>query len=114
MKPEQLPFLPPEIEHVWNRYIAISNRRQNGMERNAISIEAVAAYYRRRLIDLSVWEFDLVCALDDAVMGVWANAKPPRAADEPVDVPVDNPKGIGALLRNIAARKTRKPEKGAE
>jgi hypothetical protein len=75
---------------------------------NPISVEAIDAFCRRFLVDMSVWEAELLCRLDDTVLAVWAGSVKRPAPDHnapPEPIPASHPRGIKALLQGLAVRR---------
>jgi hypothetical protein len=85
----------------------LSRRRQSGMAANPLSCLEIETFARRRHIELSTWEFDLICRLDDAVLAVWRGdgpkSRPAAKAATPNAIPVTDTGGIRGLFRGIAA-----------
>lgn len=79
------------------------------MAPNPISHQEIEAFSRLRRIDLTAWEVDLLCRMDDAVLTAWSGDRPkpkPKTPEAgPVDIPVSNPSGIAGMLRGIAVKK---------
>lgn len=79
------------------------------MVANPLTYLELEAFERKNLVRFSAWEADLIMRLDDAVMGVWAEAasKPSgsKAKDEPELIPADNIKGLKAMFRGLAVKK---------
>lgn len=71
------------------------------MAANPITEEALEAYCRRRLVDLSVWEGDLLIRLDDAVLAIWAQqAKAPAKGQEMTEeIPVTDTAGVRGIFQ---------------
>jgi hypothetical protein len=88
-------------------FLKLSSRRTAGMAANPITFADIEAFQRLTLTDLSAWEVDVICQLDDAVMSAWAGevkkAKP--KADAPAAIPVGDTKSMKAMFRGLAARK---------
>lgn len=91
-------------------------RRQSGMGVNPLSDLELEAFDRRTCAELSAWEKDLIMRLDDAVIAAvrgdapTAPAKKPDGEPaDPIEVTPDNPQGVAAMFRGIAARKAKAP-----
>jgi len=62
---EQLPF---ELAHVWQFFVQMNGKRQNGMAVNTLSGMDILAWQLRHRIRLSAFEEDLIDRLDGAYM----------------------------------------------
>ena len=72
------------------------------MAANALTHLEIEAFCRLRHVRLSAWEVGVLCRVDDAVLGVWAEE---HGKAKPADGEAKDPKGIKALFRRIGARK---------
>jgi hypothetical protein len=108
-----MPEAPDDLQYLWEHFVRLSGRRQNGMAANPITYQEVEAYERKALVRLSAWETDLLMRLDAAVLAVWAgNRNPAARPDEPNEpIPAENVKGLKALFRGLAIRKASKAAK---
>lgn len=106
-KPDPLPPFPEELRPVWQRFLRLSRRRQAGMAANPLTFTEIEAFARLSRIELSAWEADLYCRLDDATLAAWRESAPSGNADEPSEVeaiPVTDTKRLRDMLRGTAAR----------
>lgn len=80
------------------------------MDINALTWTELDAFCRRSLVEMSVWEADLVMRLDDAVLAALrGTTKPgPKPTDPPEPIPADNVDGVKALFRGLAVKKAAK------
>lgn len=88
------------------------------MAANPITDEGLEAFCRRRLLDLSWWQKDLLFRLDDAALSAWAGDRKAarQARDEPTidadkQIAVGDAKGLKAMLGSFAKRRNRAPPK---
>lgn len=61
----QLPF---ELAHVWQFFVQMNRKRQNGMTVNPLSSLDILAWQLRYRIRLTVWEEELLDQLDAAYL----------------------------------------------
>ena len=107
-RPDPLPPFPEELEALWGVFLALSSRRTAGMAANPITFADIEAFQRLTLTDLSAWEVDVICQLDNAVLSAWAGeVKKARPAAEPAkaEIPINDTKSMKALFRGLATRK---------
>jgi hypothetical protein len=102
-----LPPVPLETEHLWDLFKGLCRRRQIGMDANPLSPSDIDAYARRMSVDLTPFEFETLCELDDAVLA--AVATKPGALTSTISI--DDPAGVRAVLQGLGAkpRKASKP-----
>lgn len=60
------PQLPFELAHVWQLFVQMSRKRQNGMAVNPLSSLDILAWQLRHRIRLTAWEEELLDQLDAA------------------------------------------------
>lgn len=77
------------------------------MAANPITFHDIEAYCRLTLTELSAWEVDVLCRVDDAVLAARAETERRKNArsEETAEIPVSDVKGVRSLFRGIATRK---------
>lgn len=78
------------------------------MALNPIPYGEIEAYARLMLVEMTAWQVGLIRRLDRAVLNVvnGQSTKPaPKPSDPPEAIPMDNPAGLKALFRGLAAKK---------
>lgn len=87
--------------------MVLDSRRQIGIAACPISEMQIEAFARLSGVVITPLDFELICRVDDAVMG---GATKPAA--NPDAVPVSDGAGAAALMRGMGAKKTRKKPNG--
>lgn len=64
----ETPTLPVELEYLWELYLRMSRRRQNGMGMNPLSSTEVLAWLARRRRRLDPFEHDILDQIDDVYL----------------------------------------------
>jgi len=65
-----MPELPEELEHIWNWFQKLHRRRQYGFGANPLASSEIAAWASLSGWELSAFEFDALCRVDDAVLPI--------------------------------------------
>lgn len=76
------------------------------MASNPLTYSEIEAFARLSRIELTAWEADLYCRLDDAVLAAWADETQTSnpAEEEPSAIPVSDVASLKAMLKGTAAR----------
>lgn len=77
------------------------------MQSNPLTFAEIEAFARLSRIELSAWEADLYCRLDDAVLAAWRGETPanePKPVDPEEGIPVADTPRLREMLKATAAR----------
>lgn len=64
----EAPALPVEFAYLWDMFLAMNRKRQNGMAVNPLSDSEILAWQARRRIRLDVFEEEVIDRLDGAYL----------------------------------------------
>lgn len=70
-----MPDCPPGFEYLWEWFLTLNGKRQNGMSVNPISELEIEAFFRNRRITPKVWEVNLISRLDAIAVEVFGSDK---------------------------------------
>ncbi|MGV8954612.1 MAG: phage tail assembly chaperone [Cypionkella sp.] len=68
--------MPEELEHLWQSFLKLHRRRQYGFGANPLGSPEIASWASLSGLQLSAWEFDALCRIDDAVVPILNKPKP--------------------------------------
>lgn len=89
------------MEPLWQAYTDLLGTRQIDMAVGPITYAEIAAYNDLMLADFGPWDVSVIRRLDAARLRV----APPKADKGDGQIPMNNPKAVGALLRGLKAKK---------
>lgn len=74
-----------------------------------ISYQEIEAYSRLMRLDLSPWEIETICRLDNAALHNWSarqkRQQHGQANGPPAEIPVDDTTNMKALFKGLVTRK---------
>jgi hypothetical protein len=70
------------------------------MAANPLTYQEIEAFTRLERVDLRPWEVEVLCRIDDAVLGVWANESRPSTGAS-----VKDPEAVRSVMQSVIARK---------
>lgn len=101
-------YCPPELQHLWDIFLDLSNTRTYSHVAHPISWQEIGSY-SGQIFPLTIWEKRLLRRIDDEVLSIINGKVLKRAKEnktkEPERISMKDPEGVKGFFRGLAATK---------